>query len=212
MPRSGASQEPKWPRSIRLFLIRLWKHVRANATAHLVIATWFLVIVTAYFNRVTIGEQHSYNVASLRPYVVFEGSMVTNNATSITAAANWKNIGKTPALNARLYGWLYVFPQNDPTPVDSRPELAFQTMLQKERESGARYIALQTDVPMTAGNGPTTGSPEAITQITKSAWGWVFVGRATYTDDFRGSYETNFCIYPGGDGKVDYCQTHNDSN
>lgn len=158
-----------------------------------------------------------------RPYLVTDGMpqfvMVPNVKSPIIANVVFRDIGKTPAINAV---WsLDLLPYRAKT----RPgflgfvETAFTKLRKRHTTTMEQHAAeIRRDISPTA---TTTFSPEQsrpllapeMADLTKGDGSFILlsIGIVNYTDGFKGNYETEFCyFFVGSDPRVWHlCDSHN---
>jgi hypothetical protein len=189
------------------------RFLRFHANSILAVSTIILVFATIGYNRSLLRDQREFNVATLRPYVVFEGAGLLSVGNQLLAGINWKNVGKTPAIRLETNYSLNVYQPDGSPAVADRADDAF-SKLAKIQVLKAGFFTLPSDVPLRIQTDRLTVTPKALQAARTHPWSVVLVVQATYSDLFGGKYETDACVYGQGDIQLSltlYCPIHNDS-
>ncbi len=187
---------------------RLRKFQEAFRENPVTFATWALVAVTFLGTLGLLRQQHSDDVATLRPYIGFTGATITIGNGTFFGKVYWHNFGKTPAIKIQ--------PAAELIAKDNGTEQDIPTMIQtvvrqmKNDYPGRRDF----DIAVAPGQSTYTASrlyPATPIEIDDLAhvYRWVLVGRITYEDEFGGKYVSETCYYQTPADQYHFCQTYN---
>lgn len=205
-----AAAPPPHARRRWISLRKQWITFRRNANSFLALFTAALVIATIVSNWILIHDQRAANVASLRPYLIYDTPKLDiAGPTAINVYLNYHNAGKTPAFNAI---GRFVFSVTRPGAKRALHDRVDKVVAELQGLSipQSHDWAVGPGAPKRNAYIGMPSSPGEMRRI-KTPGGWVLVGEVTYTDTFQEKSVSEICIYGTG-GKIQnyfYCPSHN---